>query len=70
MAYFLLVPAAPDFILSVPKCSKKNIIEDAEVNQRSWLEESGHWLENVDVTRLVLASGKPVQQKTTRLGEA
>ena len=37
-----------------------NIIDVAEVNQQRWLEESGQWLENVD---LVLASGKPVLQK-------
>ena len=30
------------------------------VNQRRWLEESGHWLENVDQNHLVLASGKAV----------
>ena len=40
------------------------IINVAEVNQRRWLEESGLWLENVDRKHLVLASGKPVLQKT------
>ena len=30
----------------------------------AWLEESGQWLENVDRTRLVLASGNPVLQKS------
>ena len=35
----------------------------AEVNQRFVLQESGQWLENVDRTHLVLASGKPVLQK-------
>ena len=39
------------------------IINLAEVNQQCWLEESGQWLENVDQTHLVLASGKPVLQK-------
>ena len=39
------------------------IIDVAEVNQRSWLDESGQRLENVDQTLLVLASGKSVQQK-------
>ena len=29
------------------------------------LEESGQWLENVDQTHLVLASGKLVTQKDT-----
>ena len=38
------------------------IIDAAEVNQR-WLEKSGHLLENVDQTHLVLASGKPELQK-------
>ena len=32
----------------------------AEVNQLRWLQESGQWLENVD---LVWASGKLVLQK-------
>ena len=45
--------------------SQKNfsgkITDIAEVNQRHWLEESGQWLENVD---LVLASGKQVLQKS------
>ena len=43
--------------------SDEKIIYVAEVNQRCWLEESGQWLENVDQTHLVLASGKPVLQQ-------
>ena len=39
------------------------MIDVAEVNQRRWLEESGQWIENVDRTHLVLASGNPVLQK-------
>ena len=39
------------------------IIHVAEVNQPSRLEESGQWLDNVDQTHLVLASGEPVLQK-------
>ena len=35
----------------------------AEVNQQCCLEESGQWLENVDQTYLVLASGKLLQHK-------
>ena len=35
----------------------------AEVNQQRWLDEGGQWLENVDCTHLVLASGKPDVQK-------
>ena len=35
------------------------IIDVADFNQ----EESGQWLENVDRTHLILASGKPVLQK-------
>ena len=42
----------------------------AEVNQRLWFEESGQWLENVDRTHMILASGKPVllkdEEKTMR----
>ena len=36
------------------------------VAQQHWLEESGHWLENVDRTHLVLAS-EPELQKTRLL---
>ena len=36
------------------------IVNVAEANQRRCLEESGHWLENVDRAHLVLASGKLV----------
>ena len=35
----------------------------AEVNQKLCLRESGQWLENVDQSHLVLASGKLVLQK-------
>ena len=38
-------------------------IDFAEVNQLRWLEESGQWLENVDQTHLILASGKSVLKK-------
>ena len=38
------------------------IIDVAEANQQRWLEESGQWLENVDQTLQVLASGKSVLQ--------
>ena len=34
-----------------------------------WLAESGQWLENVDQTHLVLASGKPVLQKKKKVAE-
>ena len=37
----------------------------ALVNQRCCLEKSGQWLENVDQTHLVLASGKLVVQKVS-----
>ena len=50
-------PAFPKFF------QKGKIIDVAQVNQRRWLEESGQWLENVDRTHLVLATGKPVLQK-------
>ena len=35
----------------------KKIVNVAEVNQQHCLEESGQWLENVDQTQLVMASG-------------
>ena len=53
-------PAAPPG--STPRLLKKflrrKIIDVAEVNQLFWLEESGQWLENVDRSNLLLASGK------------
>ena len=54
--------AAPGSVPSVPKTYRKSI-DVAEFNQWRWLEEREQWLENVDRTHLVLASGKPVQQK-------
>ena len=42
---------------------RKNYFNFALVNQWRWIEESGQWLENVDQTHLVLASGKLVLQK-------
>ena len=57
-------PAALGSILSSPpKYSEEKIVNVAEVNERRWLEESGRWLENVDRTHVVLASGNPVLQK-------
>ena len=64
LAYLLLDPAAPGSIPCGPKIfSEEKIVNITEVNQRHCLEESGQWLENVDQTHLVLASGKPVLQK-------
>ena len=45
-----------------PKNFHRKIIDVAEANQQRWLEESGQWLENVDQTLQVLASGKSVLQ--------
>ena len=49
------------------QCSQKFLFgkhyDVAEVNQWRWLEGSEQWLENVDQTNLVLASGKPALQK-------
>ena len=53
-----MIPSIPEIFF----CGK--IIDVAEVNQRPWLEESGQGLENGDRTHLVLASGKPVLQKS------
>ena len=39
-----------------------NIVDVAEVNQWRRYEENGQWLENVDQTHVVLASGKLVQK--------
>ena len=46
------------------KWKTRLIIDVAEVNQWRWLEDSRQWLDNVDQTHLVLASGKQVLQKT------
>ena len=58
-------PAAPGSIPSIPTnfSMERVSILVGEVNQQRWLEESGQWLENVDRTHPVLASGKPVIQK-------
>ena len=54
-------------IRSVPEISsEENIVNVADVNQRRCLRESGQWLENVEQTHLVLASGKLVLQKKLR----
>ena len=45
-------------------CFRGKLIDVAKVDQWRWLEESGQWLENVDQTHLVLASGEPVLQKS------
>ena len=60
----LLDTAASDSIHSAPKkISEEKIVDVAEVNQWHCLDESGQWLENLDQTHLVLASGKLVLQK-------
>ena len=56
-------PSALGSIPSIPKKSEENIINVAKVNQRHLLEESGLWLENVDWTHLVPASGMLDLQK-------
>ena len=59
-----LHPGAPGSIPGIPnKFSEEFILDVAEVSQQRSLEESGQWLENVDLTHLVLASAKPVLQK-------
>ena len=59
--YLLPDPAALGSIPSIPAISSEGkIVDVAEVNQQHCLEESGQWLENVDRTHQVLASGKLV----------
>ena len=66
LSYLLLEPAAPGSIPSIPEIfSEEKIVNVAEVNLRGSLEENGLWIENVDRTNLVLASGKLVLQKWT-----
>ena len=40
------------------------MIDVAKINHQHWIAESGKWLENGDQTHVVLASGKPVVQKS------
>ena len=40
-----------------------NFFHVVEVNQLPRLEASGQWLENVDLTHLVLATCKPILKK-------
>ena len=56
----------PAALGSIPVSAKifqrKKIVNVVEVNQRCCLEGSGQWLENVDHTHQVQASGKLVEQ--------
>ena len=66
LAYLLTDPAALGSSPSFTEFfSEEKISDVAKVIQQRWLEENGLWLENVDRTHLVLASGsgKPVLQK-------
>ena len=50
LAYLLPYPAALGFIPSIPnKNSEEKNVNNAEVNQRSCLEQSLQWLQNVEV---------------------
>ena len=63
-AYLLPYPSAPGSIPIVGEISfKRKVIDVAELNQPLWLEESGQWLENVDRTHPMLASGEHVLLK-------
>ena len=58
LEYLLPDPTAPGLIPSIPEFFfRGKMVDAAEVNQRRCIEESGQWLENVDQTHLVLASG-------------
>ena len=63
VVYLLLTQKPQVRIPAFPIFFSGNFFKVTEVNQQRWWEESGQWLENVDRTHLVLASGKPVQQK-------
>ena len=51
-------PAAPGLIPAFPTKSEEKIVNIAEVNQRGFFKKSEQWLENVDRTHLLPASGK------------
>ena len=56
-------PSCPSSDPSSPKIfSEEKIVDVAEVNEWRCFEESEQWLENVDRTHLVFASGKLVLQ--------
>ena len=57
-AFLLPDPAAQGSFLAFPKNFRGKIVYVAEVNNWHCLEKIGQWLENVDQTLLVLASGK------------
>ena len=57
-------PRAPSLIPSIPpKKFRGKTINVADIIQWCWLEDSRQWLENVDWTNVVRASGKPSGQK-------
>ena len=62
---YLLLTQQPQFWFPLfpKKCSQKKLSLLVTLIQGRWLEESEQWLENVDWTHLVLASGNPVVQK-------
>ena len=53
-----MIPSIPEI------CSDEKLLMMLRLINCAGLEESGQWLENVDQTHQVLASGNPVQQKT------
>ena len=56
-------PSCPGVTVFTKKNSKEKIVDVAGINHLCCLEKSGRWLENVDPTHLVLASGKLVLKK-------
>ena len=66
LAFLLLDPGAPGSIPSISGIfSAEKNVDVAEVNQQCCLEESVQWLENLDQTHIVPASGKLVLQKSS-----
>ena len=62
-------PSCPGSIPSIHELFSVEIVDVAEVNQHHCLEESGQWLENVDLTHLALTSGKlEVQKRFPKIG--
>ena len=61
LALLLLNPGSTPNVAQ--KISGEKNVDVAEVHQRRCLEESGHWLENVDRNPLVLTSVKLILQK-------
>ena len=70
--WLVFLPPDPVPSGSIPSITKniseEKIVNVAKVNQMHYFDGNGQWLENVDKTHQVLASGKLVLQIRTSIG--